>query len=214
MVAVTLNDTELVLDMNVLSFVTGTPDIKFVKFGGEKGGRSGSHMFISMDNKYILKQLRDNFQGSDEKSLLKIVRGERYINYLSKNPKSYLPRFYGIYKNGKKKYIIQNNLCHTQQKSLKFDLKGSGGKFDNGMWICENCKEKDTKNSGRYSKTFDTSYFLGSESDKEKTIGQIGNIGKESNFNNSISLILYSSSNFKKLNPFTFTVLPSFPYLL
>ena len=93
----------------------------------KSAGKSGS-FFISTDNgEYMIKTLK-----SDEFELIRKSFLEKYIEYISKNPKSLICRIYGIYNliqyNGNEFYIIvMRNVIGSFKENIlaKFDLKGS-----------------------------------------------------------------------------------------
>ena len=98
------------------------------KMGMKKSaGKSGS-FFISTDNgEYMIKTLK-----SDEFELIRHKFLEKYIEYISQNPRSLLCRLYGMYNisqyGGTEFYIIvMRNLIGNLGDNIvaKFDLKGS-----------------------------------------------------------------------------------------
>ena len=98
------------------------------KMGMKKSaGKSGS-FFISTDNgEYMIKTLK-----SDEFELIRYKFLEKYIEYISQNPRSLLCRLYGMYNisqyGGTEFYIIvMRNLIGNLGDNIvaKFDLKGS-----------------------------------------------------------------------------------------
>ena len=93
----------------------------------KSAGKSGS-FFISTDNgEYMIKTLKP-----DEFELIRKSFLEKYLEYISKNPKSLICRIYGIYNliqyNGNDFYIIvMRNVIGSLKENImaKFDLKGS-----------------------------------------------------------------------------------------
>nr|CAB3264891.1 phosphatidylinositol 4-phosphate 5-kinase type-1 alpha [Phallusia mammillata] len=87
-------------------------------------GASGSLFFVTHDDKYIIKTV----QHKEAEFLQKLLPG--YYMNLVQNPKTFLPKFYGLYcvqSSGKNiRVVVMNNLLPRKIKMhLKYDLKGS-----------------------------------------------------------------------------------------
>lgn len=93
--------------------------------GGVSAGKSGSFFFISPDKKFILKSLN-----SQEFDFLKEEFINEYVDHMTSNANSLLPRFFGCFKlqsrNSTHRFIIMNNVFNTPLELHQiFDLKGS-----------------------------------------------------------------------------------------
>lgn len=106
-------------------------------------GKSGSFFFYSIDGKYVIKTVRDD----EYKFLMKILMN--YHKHLIDNPKSLLPKFFGMHEiiHDKKGWrgcgcrpsqhlylIIMDNIFVTDRNiQRRFDLKGSTFKRSVGV---------------------------------------------------------------------------------
>ncbi|OMJ65132.1 hypothetical protein SteCoe_39153 [Stentor coeruleus] len=95
---------------------------KIINFISEKGGRSGSFVFSTFDEKFIIKTITSN---EAKVFLFKLLDG--YIERIKLCPQSRLARIYGVFKvlPLKQYVIIMENILHSKDKSYIFDLKGS-----------------------------------------------------------------------------------------
>lgn len=82
-------------------------------------GKSGMKMWFSKTRYFFIKEMNKG----DRHSLKEIL--DKYIKYMSRNKKSLLPKYYGIYKKNKIVYVIQRNLNPYKDGTWIFDLKGS-----------------------------------------------------------------------------------------
>lgn len=88
-------------------------------------GKSGSLFFFSQDMRYIIKTIPKR-----EARLLRSILPP-YIEHITRNPETLLPRFYGLYRvkphhGNQVRFVITNNLFATPMKvHERFDLKGS-----------------------------------------------------------------------------------------
>jgi 1-phosphatidylinositol-4-phosphate 5-kinase len=93
--------------------------------GGVSKGKSGSFIFFTLDNKYVLKSVNHRESELLEKKLML-----EYSKYMVEFPHSFIPRFYGFYKfsTGGHVYrvILMNNVLQTNMSiTERYDLKGS-----------------------------------------------------------------------------------------
>ncbi|NXC30569.1 PI51A kinase, partial [Campylorhamphus procurvoides] len=87
-------------------------------------GASGSLFYVSSDDEFIIKTV----QHKEAEFLQKLLPG--YYMNLNQNPRTLLPKFYGLYcvqAGGKNiRIVVMNNLLPRSVKMhLKYDLKGS-----------------------------------------------------------------------------------------
>jgi len=86
-------------------------------------GKSGQNFFFSHDGLFLVKTVSPK----EQQKLLSILPA--YHAYITKNPSSLLPRFYGLYyisyNNNHFYFMITENVFKTNKKLEVFDLKGS-----------------------------------------------------------------------------------------
>ncbi|XP_053446718.1 phosphatidylinositol 4-phosphate 5-kinase type-1 alpha isoform X5 [Nycticebus coucang] len=87
-------------------------------------GASGSLFYVSSDDEFIIKTV----QHKEAEFLQKLLPG--YYMNLNQNPRTLLPKFYGLYcvqAGGKNiRIVVMNNLLpHSVKMHIKYDLKGS-----------------------------------------------------------------------------------------
>lgn len=82
-------------------------------------GKSGMKMWFSKTKYFFVKEMNKG----DRHSLKELM--DKYTKYMSKNKKTLLPKFYGIYKKKGIVYVIQRNLNPYSSDTWIFDLKGS-----------------------------------------------------------------------------------------
>jgi 1-phosphatidylinositol-4-phosphate 5-kinase len=124
-------------------------NIKAIK--GE--GKSGAFFIFTKDKQFILKTATE-----EERNFLWQIL-PHYWRYISKNPDTLLPRFYGVYSmkhegpGGVTRFIIMNNLFNTPYEPVEiYDLKGSTvGRFTTPKQRKEGVilKDVDIKNEER-----------------------------------------------------------------
>lgn len=92
----------------------------------QEGGRSGSFIYFTPDNKFIMKMINE----SECNSLIHVLY--KYYIYIQRYPKSFICRLYGLFAvqlpGLKKVYfmLMENGIrANKKQKFLTFDLKGS-----------------------------------------------------------------------------------------
>jgi hypothetical protein len=93
--------------------------------GGTSPGKSGSVMFISPDQKYVLKGI-----SAGELRVLQEEFLKEYARHLSQFPNSLLPRFYGAFRittpSETYRFVIMNNVFSPDSRiDVIYDLKGS-----------------------------------------------------------------------------------------
>lgn len=95
---------------------------KIINFISEKGGRSGSFVFSTFDEKFIIKTI-----SSDEAKVFLFKLLDGYVQRIKLCPQSRLSRICGVFKvlPLKQYVIIMENILHSKDKSFIFDLKGS-----------------------------------------------------------------------------------------
>lgn len=86
-------------------------------------GSSGSIFYVTNDDKFIMKTM----QNRESEFLQKLLPG--YYMNLHQNPKTLLPKFFGLYcykcETRKIRLVAMNNLLPSHVKLQKYDLKGS-----------------------------------------------------------------------------------------
>ncbi|OMJ95676.1 hypothetical protein SteCoe_926 [Stentor coeruleus] len=95
---------------------------KIINFISEKGGRSGSFVFSTFDEKFIIKTI-----SKVEAKLFLYKLLNSYIERIKVCPQSRLTRIFGIFRVFplKQFVIIMENVLYNKEKSYIFDLKGS-----------------------------------------------------------------------------------------
>uniref|UniRef100_A0A2K5F1Q7 Phosphatidylinositol-4-phosphate 5-kinase type 1 alpha n=1 Tax=Aotus nancymaae TaxID=37293 RepID=A0A2K5F1Q7_AOTNA len=100
------------------------PDDYLYSLCSEPSGASGSLFYVSSDDEFIIKTV----QHKEAEFLQKLLPG--YYMNLNQNPRTLLPKFYGLYcvqAGGKNiRIVVMNNLLPRSVKMhIKYDLKGS-----------------------------------------------------------------------------------------
>lgn len=91
----------------------------------EGGGNSGSFIFFTENQKFVIKTL----QGSEKETLLRFL--DPFLLHLELNPHSLIARIYGIYTLVTRwsqpidVIVMQNTAVLTNPRIMTFDLKGS-----------------------------------------------------------------------------------------